>query len=145
MDKAKLITDRGSLELEVLSYQYPECEEDWDKDWLVVHIKWTGSLAKIELIAPCLLAWELENLANELIAYHGSNTQEELRFEFVEFNLQMSFMTKGSLGHYSINIDVYGEPARIAEHFDVRAESDQSELLAFAQSLRSISRSFPKR
>jgi hypothetical protein len=142
MNEAKLLTNRGCLKLMVLSYEFPESSEDYDRDWLVLQIKWSGSLAEVELTQPCLLAGELEYWANGLTAYLESNSQMGVKFEFIEPNIQMAVDKKGCLGCYAVNIDIYGEPAMIAEHFHVEAEADQSELRAFAQSLHRLSEDY---
>jgi hypothetical protein len=60
----KLNDDQGAtLELAIVAYQFPESDECWDANWLVVHGQITHAQGAWTFRDPCLTTFELEQLA----------------------------------------------------------------------------------
>ncbi len=58
----------GPLRLSALRYQFPEAEDYWDANWLIMHIRCTDDLRCASLTDPCLLVPELRDLSQSLSA-----------------------------------------------------------------------------
>ncbi len=62
-------TNGRRLELTLVAYEFPEIEDDrWDSNWLVVRISAADDTDSWTAEDPCLLTWEVDELADWLDA-----------------------------------------------------------------------------
>lgn len=74
--------------LEIRDYQFPNCANiEYDADWLVVEVRITRSQGSWKKAEPCMLTWELANLA-EWFRKLGENEEATSSIEFMEPELR---------------------------------------------------------
>jgi len=90
----KLIGKNGSsIELSVVGYQFPELEnEEYDSNWLNVHISVTHPKGSWASSDPSLLTYELRELGLWLEAI-SEKPNEPSELSFVEPNLSLRYLT----------------------------------------------------
>lgn len=84
-------SDGQMFELRIVGYQYPEMEtEEYDSNWLQIEGKVTHPKGSWAFTEPCLLTYELAELAN----WMDSLTEKRLSagiLRFIEPNLSFEF------------------------------------------------------
>ena len=140
-----------AIELRLLGYQFPETEEGWDANWLVVEILaqhqgrgWRAQDAALLTGDVAALARWLERIAL------GKDVPEELGF--IEPCLTF-YIRESSVAVRALHIDVahelsppwLTEDERIGEGVRLRFSAEPAALRAASASLRSQLNAFPAR
>jgi hypothetical protein len=141
-----------SFHLKVLGYEFPDKEhEEWDSNWLRIHMAATLPQGAWSVSQPFLLTFEVERLADWLAAV-STGMQAKNEIHFVEPNLAFELIEtnhgKASLRiHFAMECLPPWEQRSEQARADVYADFPLSaiDLHAAAKALRSQLRTFPQR
>jgi hypothetical protein len=140
---AVLCGEPGVFRFSVLGYEFDKPDDVLD--WLVTRIVWEGNAVNVYLGAQGVEAGELRRWADELGRIAEELSDDRKVFTFIEPCLVMACEKSSPRGHFSITLELHGEPALRGEHFSVEFEVDQGELRGFAAALGAWSDRFPHR
>jgi hypothetical protein len=89
-------TEGTEFELKVIGYQFPDLEnEEYDSDWLSIHLRVVHQRGTWTSIDPSLLTWEVSSLAEWLQSIsRGESVDEEE--SFLEPNLSFQLTGNGA-------------------------------------------------
>ena len=141
--------DSNEVELKVVGYQFPQLEhEEYDSDWLRIHIRVTHPRGTWSSTDACLLTWEAAGLANWLHAIaNGESVDEEE--SFMEPNLRFHLLENGSKLrlYFELECRPSWAPSDGAGMDDlwVDLDANSQQLVNAAESLRADLERFPVR
>lgn len=140
-------TDGRRLELTLVGYEFPDLEDDeWDADWLVVRISAADDPDVWTAEDPCLLTWEVDELADWLDAVADApGAVHDL--EFIEPNLTFERIEVDGAGGVRAWFDDAFRPPEVPPDEDVLIDFllAPAALRAAAASLRAQRERFPPR
>lgn len=104
-----------SIELRLVSYQYPDCvpsgSRDWDANWLMVHGVVQDRDQSWEFRDPCMTTWEVEELIRWLDQLVAGDDTAERCLSFLEPNVKFervpepfSDVTLNSFSDVTLNV-----------------------------------------
>lgn len=117
-------TNGTSFSLTIVDYQYPKNHHSsYDADWLVVRIEVSDHRGRWSSVDPCLLTWEVAQLADWFDA-HATAIVANKRIGFIEPNLR--FMTMGEPLALHIFFDKESRPPWDPSRFGLGVQGDAS-------------------
>ena len=111
IDPAAIFGPVGRFEFSVIGRQYPDSTEPYDKDWLIVRVKWVGQAMRVNLTGPFVLAGDLRGWADGLVEMADALPEGKRAFGFLEPSLAMECEKIDRLGHFMVAFDLQGQPA----------------------------------
>jgi hypothetical protein len=135
------------LELTLVAYQFPEVEDDmWDANWLEVRISAADDPDAWTADDPCLLTWEVDELADWLDAVAESRAPVA-EIEFIEPSLMLERIEVDGAAVVRVWFENALRPPEAPEDEDVLIDFEVAPamLRAAAASLRAQRQRFPRR
>ncbi|MCC6640781.1 MAG: hypothetical protein IT386_06435 [Deltaproteobacteria bacterium] len=140
--------DGASFELSLLGWQRPRgAANEIDANRLKVRLVITTNEGTVDEVAPCLVAWEVERLADwfEALAAHRATDAEQC---FLEPDLRFRISPASGVARLlRIGIDLRGrrKPGTPAPVGEISFSASDDDLGAAARALRAGARRYPVR
>jgi hypothetical protein len=99
----------AGLNVSILGWMFPECEDYWDGNWYLARARCEASGATVNVEGPIIRAPELLQFAEQL-AVLQSTLRGRACLECLEPNLVVEVTPYGSLGELKITVDLSSDP-----------------------------------
>jgi len=139
-DDLKLVL--AGLTITVMGRECPNAYDEWDGNWLRIHISCIFSTAAIEFSAPCLTTTSFLAFKNKIERLQ-KGTADSATLESVEPNFSLTISKTDSLGHYQARIEVTSDHVLQGHWFEF--EIDQSYFPTLISQCNSILKRHPVR
>ncbi|MCC5920741.1 MAG: hypothetical protein LAT68_10590 [Cyclobacteriaceae bacterium] len=97
-------TENQTLEFKILNYQYPESEDEFDGNWLKIHIKVNATDGSWEATYPALLAQELKKMLEWLYDFHQGRLEKDDLFDSMEQAIFLQSVSQPEVEPYHFQI-----------------------------------------
>ena len=135
--------DTISLVLKAAGREFPEIDEYWDGNWMMIHLVFTMPGVKIDFIDPCIRTDELEDFLEELKNFSQEHVLG-IETDFTEpiLYLNMQVMEPGSDDITTqVEINVLTEQAQAGMTVEMDVTMDAVE--EFIRGIEEILREYP--
>ncbi|WP_222845677.1 WapI family immunity protein [Flavilitoribacter nigricans] len=151
VSKGKMIftgIDQQTVELSITNYEFPDINNHWDANWLLVYLKVQSKLGNWQTIDPSLTTWELQELIEWFLDLADDQKPELNPMEFTEPNL--SFHHLYALDNKKIiriRFELESRPQSASDDREYFVDCDltNSDLQEIAEELTKELARFPKR
>lgn len=133
----------GGLSLWIGGREFPDSEDYWDGNWLVVRARMEAPGARVECEGPILMTSDLERFRGELASLHAT-LSGEATLASLEPNLTVRLAAQ-RLGQIALEVEITPEPLGQLHRFTLDAHLDQSHLPALIASCDALLERFPVR
>ena len=132
----------GALRLWVHRRQFPDAEDRWDGNWLVVTAEHRQAGATVAVTGPILDAVGLERFRDELVVVHHTRAGEAT-LASPEPNLHVRVGPPDRHGHLRLRVEITPDPSIEGHWFEI--DIDQSHLPPAIVQLERVLERFPVR
>lgn len=134
---------------EIAGYQFPDIPYDeWDSNWLMIHLNVTSSLGSWEVTDPSMLTWEIKSLARWFKDISEDPVRVDPQKVFTEPNISFELLPGiTSPRHFRIHFNLESKPVNAKKDtgYFVECPGDAETLKRYSDELMEELSRFPRR
>jgi hypothetical protein len=129
----------GGLQLWVYGREFPDSDDEWDGNWLMVRARCSAVGASVQIVGPYLDTLSFHRWRGELHELH-TRMEGMAVLESVEPNLRVLVTAVDRRGHLAVDVEISTEPLQQKHSFQF--DADQSYLPSVLVQIDSVLRKF---